>query len=259
MNSTRPLAKTGSDVERLLLAAGAGERPEAESVRRTARALGIVPRAALVAATLGVALRASKWTSIVAWSSLSLVSVAGVVLVAHAGRSMRHAGAAVAAALDARMPAAPGSSAAAPATMAAPREAAAAIVPSETPAAIARGDAPALAAAETRAASRRVAPVAPAAANPLRDEAVALDGARSLLALGDAPGALARLGEYDRRFAGGSLREEALLLRIESLARTGDRTTATSLARRFLTAYPASVHGERVEAVLRDLSTSRVP
>jgi hypothetical protein len=66
MNSTRPLAKTGSDVERLLLAAGADERPQAESVRKTARALGIVPRAALVAATLGVALRASKWTSIAA-------------------------------------------------------------------------------------------------------------------------------------------------------------------------------------------------
>ncbi len=253
MNSTRPLAKTGSDVERLLLAAGADERPQAESVRKTARALGIVPRAALVAATLGVALRASKWTSIVAWSSVSLVSlvsVAGVVLATHAERSMPHAGAAVAAALDARMPAGPASSAAAP------REAAAALVPSEVPAAIARTDGAALAAGDTRWASRRVAPVA---ANRLREEAAALDGARSLLALGDAPGALARLGEYDRRFAGGSLREEALLLRIESLASTGDRTTAATLARRFLTVYPASVHAERVEAVLRELTASRGP
>ena len=44
-----------------------------------------------------------------------------------------------------------------------------------------------------------------------------------------------------------------------SLASTGDRTTAATLARRFLTVYPASVHAERVEAVLRELTASRGP
>ena len=76
MKSTRPLAKTGNDVERLLLAAGADERPGTESTHRAARALGFVPRAALVAAALATA-RAIRWSSIAAWSSVSLVGVAG--------------------------------------------------------------------------------------------------------------------------------------------------------------------------------------
>jgi hypothetical protein len=108
---------------------------------------------------------------------------------------------------------------------------------------------------DMRGAARRV-PVA--TTDRLREEAHVLDGARALLAAGDASGALARLGDYDRRFAGGSLREEALLLRIESLARV-DRSTAAALARRFLTAYPASVHAGRVEAVLRELTALRTP
>jgi hypothetical protein len=246
MNSTRPLAKTGSDVERLLLAAGAGERPDAESVRKTARALGIVPRAALIAATLGVALRASKWTSVAAWSSLSLVGVAGVVLVTHTEPSTSHAGVAwtaphsqTPAATAASSP--PASVAASPAAPVASWPAA--WVASSPPASLAAP--PAL-------------PEVPPA-NRLRDEARSLDSVRARLALGDATGALARLGDYDRRFPDGSLREEALLLQIESLARDGDRSTAAALARRFLAAYPTSVHVARVEAVLRELTASRAP
>ncbi len=235
MRSTRPLAETGNDVERLLLAAGAGERPDAESVRKTARALGIVPRAALVAATLGLALRAGKWTWLAAWSSISVVCVAALVVTAHAGRSTPLAGIGSTAEAHVQAPAAP-----APA----PIVLSAAPAPSAIP--------------ETRGAARRNVPVA-AAADRLRDEARALDGARALLALGDASGALTRLGDYERRFAGGSLREEALLLRIESLARAGDRSTAAALARRFLATYPASVHVERIEAVLRELAAPRAP
>ena len=67
------------------------------------------------------------------------------------------------------------------------------------------------------------------------------------------PGLWSQLGDYDRRFAGGSLREEALLLRIESLARAGDGATAATFARRFLKAYPTSVHVDRVAALLREL------
>ncbi len=244
MSPAQPLAKTGNDVERLLLAAGQGDCPDAESVRKAARALGLVPRAALVAATLGVALRASKWTSFAAWSSVSIVGVAAIVVAAHAGRW----------------------SAPAPAPERSALEAPASIAPDHAPASVAADNAPPSIVADepaptpardTRGAARRGVPGA--AADRLRDEAHVLDGARALLAVGDASGALTRLGDYDRRFAGGSLREEALLLRIESLARVGDRSTAAGLARRFLTAYPASVHAERVEAVLRELTAPRAP
>jgi len=247
MRPAQPLAKTGNDVERLLLAAGQGERPDAESVHKAARALGLVPRAALVAAALGVALRGSKWTSLAAWGSVSVVGVAALVVTAHAAGWIAAAPAPDRGAL----PAAPASIATTPAPVAADN-ATASIVrdepPALTPARDARG---------ARGAARRGVPVA--AIDRLRDEAHVLDGARALLADGDASGALARLGDYDRRFAGGSLREEALLLRIESLARVGDRVAAAGLARRFVTAYPASVHAGRVEALLRELTAPRAP
>jgi hypothetical protein len=249
MKSTRPLAKTGNEVERLLLAAGAGERPDAESVRKTARALGLAPRAALVAATLGIALRASKWTSIAAWSSVSLVGVAVLVVTAHAGRSVPVTGVEltarpqVQAYVSHALPASPASLG---------------IDEDRAPIALDEARAPSPP-RETRGAAHHGGPIVPAAADRLRDEARAIDSARALLALGDASGALARLSDYDRRFAGGSLREEALLLRIESLVRVGDRSTAAGLARRFVTAYPASVHVERVEAVLRELTVPRAP
>jgi hypothetical protein len=244
MRPAQPLAKTGNDVERLLLAAGQGERPDAESVHEAARALGLVPRAALVAATLGVGLRGSKWTSLAAWGSVSVVGVAALVVTAHAAGWIAAAPAPDRGAL----PAAPASIATAAAPVAAD-SAPASVAPDVQPALTPERDA--------RGASRRGVPVT--AIDRLRDEAHVLDGARALLADGDASGALARLGEYDRRFAGGSLREEALLLRIESLARVGDRVAAAGLARRFLTAYPASVHAGRVEALLRELTAPRAP
>jgi hypothetical protein len=245
MSPAQPLAKTGNDIERLLLAAGQGERPDAESVRRAARALGLVPRAALVAATLGLALRASKWTSFAAWSSVSVMGVAALVVAAHAGRWIAPAPAPDRGAL----PAAP--------AWIAPDPPPAPVATDSAPASIVREEPPAVTPArDARGTARRISV---AATDRLRDEARVLDGARALLAGGDASGALVRLGDYDRRFAGGSLREEALLLRIESLVRVGDRSTAASLARRFLTAYPASVHAERVEVVLRELTAPRAP
>ncbi len=110
------------------------------------------------------------------------------------------------------------------------------------------------AAAPIRVAARRVAPIASASADHLREQAEALDDARGLLALGQANQALSRLDEYDRRFAGGPLREEAQLLRIETVALEGERAAAASLAKRFLRAYPGSVHVDRVAAILQSLS-----
>ena len=233
MRSTRPLAKTGSDVERLLLAAGADERPDTEAVRKAASVLGLVPRAALIAATLGVTVRATRWTSVVAWGSLSLVGVAGIALVAHTDRSAPAVAVTAVATPTWRPPPAPPPEAPLPAT---PALAEAAPSPPS----------------DVHAVARRVAGSS-AQADGLREQSEALDRVRALLAVGDAEAALARLGEYDRRYAGGPLREEAMLLRIESLARRGDRDKAAALARRFLKVYPSSVHVNRVAALLREL------
>jgi outer membrane protein assembly factor BamD (BamD/ComL family) len=91
----------------------------------------------------------------------------------------------------------------------------------------------------------------------LRDQAEVLDGARALLAAGDGRGALGRVAEYDRRFPAGPLHEEALLLRIEALTRLGERGPAAALAHRFLETYPASVHGERVAALVQENSSQK--
>jgi outer membrane protein assembly factor BamD (BamD/ComL family) len=88
----------------------------------------------------------------------------------------------------------------------------------------------------------------------LREQAARLDHVRALLQAGESNVALASLDEYDRRFAGTPLSEESLLLRIEALARRGDRSAAATLARRFLKAHPASVHADRVTALLRSVS-----
>lgn len=241
MTSTRPLAKTGSDIERLLLSAGAEERPDAESVRKAARVLGLVPRVALVAATLGLALRAGRWTSLMAWGSMALVGIAGIAIVTHAVGSGPPAGAAL---LAAQHP---------PGALVLPQPVLPPSPAQETLTTAPAGAEPAALAPDARRAPPRVASGPSAQADRLRAEAQALDAARELLARGDATGALVQLGDYDWRFAGGSLREEALLLRIESLARAGDGATAAAFARRFLKTYPTSVHVDRVAALLREL------
>jgi hypothetical protein len=226
-------------MERHLLAAGADERPGPESARRAARALGFLPRAALVAALLATA-RAVKWTSLAAWSSISLMAVAGVVALAvHGGPSATRVGGTV-------VPPAVRSPAAAPPVAARPSpvDMAASSVLDETTAPLVT---------EGTHLPRRVLPIAPVRADRLREEADVLDAARELLTLGDAAGALARLEAYQRRFAGGALREEALLLRIEALVRAGDRATASAVARHFLQTYPTSVHVRRVAALLGGL------
>jgi TolA-binding protein len=235
MTSQRPLAKTGNEVERLLLAAGANERPGEESVRKAAAALGIVPHAALVAATMGTT-RAIRWTSMATWvgvGSIGVACVVGAVVMVH-GRlaSQAHAATAVVLHEAERAP---------------------------TPVAAAPAEPTAVASAPV------LAPEAPPRAHRelttpgLRMEAEALDAARATLAAGDARRALARLDEFDRRFPHGPLHEEALLLRIEALAREGDRAGAATLADRFLKAYPASVQADRVASILRQMRDGATP
>jgi Outer membrane lipoprotein len=238
MTSHRTLAKTGNEVERLLLAAGADERPDEESVRKAATALGLVPKAALVAATIGAA-RAARWSSMATWigvGSLGLAGVVGMAVVVHGRMAAQAHVASTAAVQTAERASAPASAApaASEATAAAPMGTA--LAPDSPP-----------------------RPHRELTSPGLRQQAEALDGARGALAAGDARRAVARLDEFDRRFPHGPLHEEALLLRIEALARDGDRAAAVSLADRFLKAFPASVHTDRVASIVQQMREGATP
>lgn len=135
----------------------------------------------------------------------------------------------------------------------------------------AREDAPAEKSAEPEPAAEEVKPVAdsPAAApraiaqaggksrkqasaRPIADEVVVIERARAALARGDAPAADQALAEHARDFPDGVLRDEARVLRIDALARRGDRAGAARAARAWLASHPNSPYAPRVRAHVSD-------
>lgn len=120
---------------------------------------------------------------------------------------------------------------------------------------------PAVPAPEAPPAVQLKSPVTPKASRAPRTEArsdegtlaqqiAALDSARAALVGGDAARAEQLVNEYEARFPSGSFVEEAEVLRIEILLRQGDRTGASRVGTRFLTAHPTSPHAARVRALL---------
>jgi hypothetical protein len=98
------------------------------------------------------------------------------------------------------------------------------------------------------------APAPPRSSAPapsLTEELAALDATSRALRAGDAAGALRLLDDHARRFPRGRLGLEAEVLRIESLARTGETAAAASRARSFLARHPNSVLARRVERYAR--------
>jgi hypothetical protein len=95
---------------------------------------------------------------------------------------------------------------------------------------------------------------APAAAHEamLTEELGALDHARLALGNGNPGRALDELDGYDRRFPSGRLQLEAEVLRIDALARLGQRDAARQHAEAFLKRHPNSVLATRVRALVAD-------
>jgi hypothetical protein len=83
----------------------------------------------------------------------------------------------------------------------------------------------------------------------LADETRRLGEIRATAAAGDAREALRLLDAYETEFPSGVLIEEAEVLRIECLERTGSAAEAGERARRFLIARPASPYAARVRAM----------
>jgi Outer membrane lipoprotein len=89
-----------------------------------------------------------------------------------------------------------------------------------------------------------------AGSKSIGEEIEALDGVRRALR-NHAPGeALHALDGYDRAHPGGTLAQEAALLRIEALAASGDTAGARARAERFLKDNPKTPHRRRIAALL---------
>lgn len=94
-----------------------------------------------------------------------------------------------------------------------------------------------------------VAPQDPSTAT-LTGEVARLDRARTALREGDPARALRELGGYDAEFPTGNLRQEATVLRIESLVQTGDEPRARALAEAFAQAHPRSGYLHKIRELL---------
>lgn len=86
----------------------------------------------------------------------------------------------------------------------------------------------------------------------LRLELEALDRARARLAAGEALGALGLLDKYARAYPHGRLGLEAEVLRIDALAKSGQRDMARRRAEAFLRRHPNSVLASRVRGAVGD-------
>jgi hypothetical protein len=94
----------------------------------------------------------------------------------------------------------------------------------------------------------------PSGVPSLNGEIAAIDAARAKLDRGDPRGCLAALDDYERRFPRPVLWQEATVMRIDALLRSGDQKRARSLADRFLAQNPKSPYSARIRSVLGDSS-----
>jgi hypothetical protein len=96
------------------------------------------------------------------------------------------------------------------------------------------------------------APSTSADAASIAREIALLDEARTLVARGQSSAALGALSNYRKEFSRGVLRQEATLLQIEALAKSGNLAAAREIGQRFLREHPRTPHEKRVRALLGD-------
>ncbi|HVU03804.1 MAG TPA: hypothetical protein VHE30_18725 [Polyangiaceae bacterium] len=263
-DETRLLRGAGTDVERALLESAREDAPSADARAKTLVALGLAVSAgtalapAAVHAATGIggaskaggsvtALLVAKWLG--TGAAVGAVTAACIATATTPGLFSEKAAPAAASAAPS-IAARP-----APAVVRERREEAEPVAPAATApeAPLATPEARATRATETETAERApdpaTSPGGPAASNVVA-EVASLDRARAALAAGDARTALARLSEHARRFPGGALEPEAVVLRVRALRETGDVTGATALAKSFLAAHPDSSQAARLRALV---------
>jgi hypothetical protein len=216
-----------SQVELLLLEAGASYRSSEDVRAKTLAALGLAGSAAVSVGAVSVA--TSSLLSKLGWSKLVLISGIGAGVAAPVGYVAWQSLHAPPAAIAAPAPQ-PVSQARAAAPVAPIKAKESPVVAPEQPVVPPKAEAKG------------------AATSALAAELGALDAARSLLASGDASGALAKLDDYSRTYPRGRLVLEAEVLRIDALSKSGQRDTAKKRAESFLRRHPNSVLASRVRA-----------
>ncbi len=231
----RLLDSDASPFEGALLRAVATERPSAELELSMRAALGLDP-APPAAPEPAVVEPPAKAASFAASHPVALVGLVAAGLIAGASIAYRDFGSPPA--LDAGERRDVPNAAVAPAQLSreqasAPSAAALPQVPLE---------------ARPRAASP---PNAKAPSNDLGEEMRLIDSARAHVASGAAKQALSVLAAYDRRFPRGALRQEAAVLRVEALEKSGNEKRAAELAKKFVSEHPNSPHVERVQNLAR--------
>jgi hypothetical protein len=240
----RLLERGATDLERSLLSAGEAEEPLGDSARRVAAALGLGASVALQAHAARAGLASQTSAAALRWAAVALVGAGGLLLVGHALRR----GHAVEPPSDVPV--------AAPQPAQSATQAAVESVPE--PPSIPSAEA-VLPKASVRSHPMPPSPAPPAVApsassGSLGDEIALLDAARRALRGGDARLALGELDRHQAEFPRGLLGQEATLLRIEALARSGSRPAAEALARQFLARQPNSPHAKRIESLLGQAS-----
>jgi TolA-binding protein len=219
----RLLDGDASALERLLLESARSDGPKAESMARTAAALGLGVPATMAPPAIGTAALA-KW-------------LAGAALVVATGwGGYRYFGTPEAPApLPQNVRAAPRAESpesAAVSTPLAPTRA-----PTEGSETRERSSAPATPRSTERSLSRSAS---------LADQVSRLDQVRSLLSGGAPREALAELGRYRATYPRGALSQEAFLLELQAWQASGQASRASRAALDFLRRYPKSPHAERV-------------
>ncbi len=243
----RLMGDGASDFEKELLRSWEAEQPSDAARAGVLAAVGIgVGAAAATAAKVGaaaggsIAPKAAATVSAIAIAKWAAV-VVGVAAVGATFGYVRHASRLVAP--HAAAPATAPEIVATAAPVAVPAD-----VPVEVPADVPSSDAPR---ARSNDARTRSSPRAHSSAlGALGEQVSALDSARRALAAGDAASAVRQLDDYEARFPGGALVEEAEVLRVEALLAEGDRASAARVGDRFLSAHPNSPHAARVRALL---------
>ncbi|HEY4107315.1 MAG TPA: outer membrane protein assembly factor BamD [Polyangiaceae bacterium] len=92
---------------------------------------------------------------------------------------------------------------------------------------------------------------APASSAPsLADEVAAIKSAKSALAAGNAADSLQKLDAYRKNFPHGRLTQEASVVRIEALLKSGNQAAANAAADRFLATHADSPYAARVHSLI---------
>lgn len=224
-----------SRVELEILGSWRQERPDPESKERMLAALGVGLVAAPIATTVAgsVAPKAISTVGWLVWGKWIGIGVAALALAGGVAHQAMKEDPTVTLARS---------------TISAPPIAApvtpAPVVEIDTPA----NDTPA-APAQRSGSIARTSP-APVVSASLSEQVAAMDRARAALDSGDTKSAIALVDAYEARFSDGAFRQEAELVRVEALSKSGEHAKAAAAGKQFLQAYPKSPHAARVRALL---------